>query len=508
MAEPNGCRTEKIAIREFPPFIRVTLNRRTRKGLFAQAMKKVKRIKREYKTPEDVFDVLYGKKKGKILKLLSENPQPARNLIETSTLSPSAVYHFLNSLKRRHMVSKRGRTYCLEEYDADSLFLDEIVKVNDDPTLRRRLGISIKDLVLAYYLWDRFVDVAPKEGGYAKTYQNQYTLAEAIHRWKTGRTDIPVWALNGLTALSGLYIQQDPGNVIQYHLPPGIPVKPYYNDEYKLPVEVDSTLDKVVVQLLQKMSKSRLYTFPKRRTWLFEKLHDRFGEFDDSTSRIPSAITITLESHYKVKTWNRSSAQIPSRIGTRWSELNPLLRVAEESELLLHIVSLSSPSNGGFEITSRSESFLQDLSTLASDLGLGTLTVRRKHKRPHFRTYLSKSKVTVLRRYAHLFQENPDLEKWMRIPLNQIGEKLVSTDGDFESVEKVCYNELSRFVGSILRSLERKKRGDFSYQRLDYMQYRKEITDYFWQEKLIPSPRRVGELVERQQAEEESLLYA
>ncbi len=65
-----------------------------RKELFSDAMKKAGSIKREYTASGNIFDLLYGKKKGKILNLLSENPQPARTLIEKSELSPSAVYHF------------------------------------------------------------------------------------------------------------------------------------------------------------------------------------------------------------------------------------------------------------------------------------------------------------------------------------------------------------------------------------------------------------------------------
>ncbi|KYK32143.1 MAG: ArsR family transcriptional regulator [Theionarchaea archaeon] len=498
-----GYRTERIGVREFPPFIRVTLKDSTRKELLSRAMRKVGKIKREYNTSGDVFDALYGKKKGKILKLLSKNPQPAKPLIEASGLSPSAVYHFLKELRKRHIISKKGCIYSLNEYDFNSLFLDEIVKLEEDPALRRRYGISIRELELAYFLWDTFAEAASDEGGYGRTYNSEYTLADAVHRWRTGRTDIPVWALTRLAELSGSDILQRE-SVIQYHLPPGIPVTPYYDAEYKLPVQAGSNLDKVVIQLLHKMSKNHLYTFPKKRRWLFERLHTSFGEFDDSTSRIPSAITEILKSFYRVKTLNRSSACIPPCMKTRWSDLDPLVRIKEKSALLLHIISLSSRSDGGFEITSRSKPFLEEISYLTSDLGVGALSVRKKHERPHFRVYLSESKVDVLRRYAHLFQEYPDLEIWLRIPLNRIAENLVLTDADRESLEKICREELSHLVESILRSLEKKKR--FSGV-LNYTQYKEEITDYFWEQKLIPSPRRVEELVEMRAVEEE-LLYA
>lgn len=497
-------RRECIRVREFPPFIRMTLKGSVRKELFFCVMEKVKKIKREYNTSEDVFDVLYGRKKGKILRLLSENPQPARKLIEVSGLSPGTVYHFLKVLREQHDVSKKGGAYYLEEYDFSSLFLDEIVKLEEDPDLKRRYSISIKELELAYFLWDAFVEVAPEQRCYGQAYHSTYTLADAIHRWRTGRTDIPVWAVTRLVELSREDILQKEG-VTLYHLPPGVPVTPYYGGEYKLPVRVDSNLDKIVVQLLQKISKNHLYTFPKRKKWLFEKLHTTFGEFNDSTSRIPSAITEILKYYYRVKTLNRYSACIPPRVKTTWSELHPLLRIAEVSSLLLHVISLSSQSNSGFEITSRSKSFLQDITALISDLGLGTLSMSKKNKRPHFRVYLSGDKAAVLRRYAHLFQDYPDLGMWSRIPLNQIAEKLVSTDVDFESVELICREELSRFVESILRSLERKKKG-FSSGRLDYLQYKEEVTDYFWKQKLIPSPRRVEELVELWVVEED-LLY-
>lgn len=498
-----GYRTERIGVREFPPFIRVTLKDSSRKELLSGAMKRVGKIKREYNTSEDIFDALYGKKKGRILNLLSENPQPAKPLIEASGLSPSAVYHFLKELRKRQIISKKGCTYSLNDYDFNSLLLDEIVKLEEDPILRRKYGISVKELELAYFLWDTFVEVASDEGGYGKTYHSEYTLADAVHRWRTGRTDIPVWALTRLAELSGsdALLKE---SVTQYHLPPGIPVVPYYDAEYKLPVRANSDLDKIVIQLLHKMSKNHLYTFPKRRKWLFERLHTSFGKFDDSTSRIPSAITEILKSYYRVKTLNRSSACIPPHMKTRWHHLHPLVRVTEKSSLLLHVISLSSRSDGGFEITSRSKPFLEEISYLTSDLGVGPLSVRKKHKRPHFRVYLSESKVSVLKRYARLFQEYPDLEIWLRIPLNRIAEKVVLTDADIESLEKICREELSQLVESILRSLEKKRRLSGP---LDYTQHKMEITDYFWEQKLIPSPRRVEELVEMRVVEEE-LLYA
>ncbi len=502
----HGYTKESIGIREFPPFVRVTLQPSTRKELFLHAAGKVGTIRREYSTSENVFDLLYGKKKGKILNILSEGPKSARKLAEASGLSPSAVYHFLTFLKERHMILKRGHQYSLGEYDFDSLYLYEIVRLEEDSALRRRYGISIKELELAYFLWNTFLEIASDERGYGQYYNSQYTLADAIHRWKTGRTDIPVWALNGLAELTESGVVRKEGSIIQYHLPPGIPVNPYFDGGYRLPVLIDTGLDRIAVQLLQKISKNNLYTFPKRRRWLFEELHNRFGEFDDSTSRVPSAIVEILKSHYGIETLDRTSAKIPPRMRTRWSDLPPLSRIVEKSSLLLHIISLSSRSNGGFEITSRSKSFLEDLSFLTADLGLGALSVHRKYRRPHFRVYLSESKVTVLRRYARLFQEYPDLEIWSRIPLNQIAEKLVLTDGDCESLKRICFEELSRFGEFILKSLERKKKEN-TYGKLNYSHYREEITNYFWEQRLIPSPRRVEELVEMHANEEEPLLY-
>ena len=505
MMELSDYRTDHIGVREFPPFMRITLERNARRELFSQVMRRVGKIKKEYETTEDVYSALYGEKKGKILNLLSEKPHTAAQLIEKSGLSPSAVYHFLSFLRKQKTVSKKGRTYYMEERDSNYLSINEIVKVEEDPLLRRKYGISIKELELSYFLWNRFLEVSPGEGGgYARTYQSEYTLADAIHRWRTGRTDIPVWALDRLAELAKSHTLNEPGSVFQYHMPPGIPVHPVYEGVYKLPVRVNLDLDKIVIQLLQKMSRNHLYTFPKKRKWLFEQLHNSFGEFDDSTSRIPSAIVEVLKSCYGVRL-NRSSACIPPRIKSRLHDINPLLRIEEESSLLLHIISLSSRSNGGFEITSRSRSFLQDVSHLTSDLGLGTLTVRKKHSRPHFRAYLSVSKVDVLKRYAHLFGEYPDLEIWLRIPLNQVAEKLVQTAVDAASIEQVCREELSRFVESILQSIERKR--GHSYGKSSYLTYKEEITDYFWKEKLIPSPRRVEELVNMRTSEEEMLSY-
>lgn len=498
-----GYGSERIGVRDFPPFIRITLQKSARDELFSRALRKVGEIKKEYTVSEEVFDVLYGKKKGKILKLLSKNPQPIKKLIEESGLGPSAVYHFLSSLRKQHIVSKKEGAYYLEEYNSGSLPLDEIVKIEGDPLLRGRYGISIKELELAYTLKDVYSGLAPGEKDYGRTYQNEYTLADAIHRWRTGRTDTPVWALNRLVELSGSDILQRREVITQYRQPPGIPVIPLYEGEYKIPLRVDNDLDKVVIQLLQKMCKNHLYTFPKKGRWLFDELHQHFGEFDESTSRIPSAITEILKFHYGMKTLDRSSAHIPPRMRSRWSGLTPLYRITEESSILLHIISLSSHSDSGFEITSLSKSFLEEISAIVSDLGLGTLNVCKKQGRPHFRVYISQGKVNTLRRCAHLFQEYPDLELWLRIPLNKIAEELVTATVGAESVEKICREELSRFVESILRSLERKK----TFPRKDFLQYREEITHYFWEQKMIPSPRRVEELVESRIGEEEGLLY-
>ncbi len=487
---------ERIEVREFPPFIRVTLEGSARKELFSCVMKKVGTIKREYQTSENVFDALYGEKKGLILQLLSEEPQTAKKLIRVSGLSPGVVYHFLRVLKEQKVVSKKKHTYWLD-HDFRVLPLDDIMKLEEDPASRRKYGISVKELELAYVLWEDFVKQDPQEKSYARIYHDKYTLADAVHRWRIGRTDIPVWALNRLVELSEKDIFH---KITTYHLPPGASVNPC-NGEYKLPVQVDSDLDKVVIQLLQKMSKNHLYTFPKKREWLFAQLHAHFGEFDDSTGRIPSAIIEILKLYYGLETLKRSSACFPPRIKARWSEGNPLLQITEESSLLLHIISLSSYSNGGYEITSRSRPFLQDIISFVSGTKLGNLSLGKKRQRPHLRVYLSEGKVAILRRYAHIFQENPDLEIWLRIPLNQIAEKVVAANAP-ENVEQICWEELSQFVESILKSLERK-----SFERVEYLKYKKEVTDYFWKQKLIPSPRRVREMVEMR-VQEENYLYA
>ena len=493
-----------IGLGDFPPFVRVALKDNVRKRLFFCVLNKLETIKREYNMSGDVLHAMYGRKKSKILQLLSEGPKPVKKLTKASGLSPSTVYHFLKELRKRHMVSREGCTYYLAECDFNFLSVDEIVEVEEDPKLRRRYGVSTKELGIAYLLWDTFVGLAPQEKSYARTYCNKYTLADAVHRWRNGRTDIPVWALTSLIELCGTDVLHNEG-VTQYQLPPGTPVYPYYDDEYKLPVQVDGNLDKIVIQLLQKMSKSHLYTFPKKRKWLFDKLHTIFGEFDDSKYRIPSVIVEILDSYYRTGVLDKSSMCIPHRIRAQWSELDQLHRIVEESSFLLHTISLSSRSSGGFEITSRSISFLQDIAHLTSHLGLGKLPVRRKSDRPHFRVYLSGRKVEALRRYAHLFEDHPDLEIWMRIPLNQIAEKLTLTHADSESVEEICYEELSLFIKSILRSLEKKRS---FYRKFDYSLYQGEITDYFWKQKLIPSLRRVEELVGMYLGEEEDLLYA
>lgn len=502
-----GYTEEHIGVGDFPPFIRVTLDQTARRNIFSKAVKNVGKIKRKYEKDDDFSSELYGKKKGKIIQILSEGPQSASHLVGISGLNPSAVYHFLKELSQQDILEKKDRLYFLKEDAFKLLSMSNLVKLEEDARLRRKYGISVKELELSFFLWEGFAEVAPTKRGYAKTYTSTYTLADAVHRWRTGRTDVPVWALKKLIDLSDSDIVDKKNSVAKYHLPPGIPVSPTYKGEYKLPIVVDSELDKILIQLLQKLSRNHLYTFPKKKKWLFGALHEKFGEFDDSTARVPSAITMILKSYYELERFKRSSARIPSKIPDRWSTLSPVDQMQEKSQLLLHIISLSSKSNGGFEITSRSESFLQDVSRLSSNLGLGTLTVRKKYRRPHFRAYLSENKMEILRRYASLSKIYPELDLWMRIPLNQIAQKIAGTDGSAHSIEQVCSEELSRVVESIIYSLQRKKKS-FTYPAPDYMQYREDISDYFWVNKILPTPKKVEELIESRQAEEEALLYA
>lgn len=309
-------------------------------------------------------------------------------------------------------------------------------------------------------------------------------------------------ALNRLVELSELDMSALMSSVVQYQQPPRIPVKPYYQGELRLPIKVDNELNKIMIQLLLKISETNLYVFPKKKEWLFRKLHQKFGEFNDSTSRIPSVIIEILKSHYGIVSLKESSARIPMKMRARWLNLNTLLRTAEQSSLLLHVISISSQSKGGFEVTSRSESFLQDMSDLTSDLGLGKLIVHKKEERPHFRMFFSSGRVEALKKHANLLKYYPDLETWLRIPSNRIADKLILCN-DPDSVEKICHEELSKLVESILKSVER-RRNNTSPFKLDYMQHREGIVRYFWQEKLIPSPRRVEELIEPRSAEREN----
>ena len=260
-------------------------------------------------------------------------------------------------------------------------------------------------------------------------------------------------------------------------------------------------MDKAIIQLLQKICKNNVYTFPKKKRWLFETLHKTFGEFDDSTSRIPLVIIEILKSHYEIERLDRFAECIPPCIRSRWSETNPLIQIAEKSQLLLHVISLSSKSNEGVEITSRSESFLQDIATFIWGLRLGSMTLGKKYKRPHFRVYLSDSKVDVLRRYTRLFQVFPDLQIWLRIPLNRIAERVIFSNADLGAVEQICYEELTWFVESILRSLGKKEEKNLEKG------YKEEISDYFWEKKIIPSPRSVKELIPEEEEEEYIFVY-
>ena len=81
-------------------------------------------------------------------------------------------------------------------------------------------------------------------------------------------------------------------------------------------------------------------------------------------------------------------------IGMRESELLPLSQITEVSSFLLHYLAIQKINNE-IEITSRSKSFLQEISAFTSRLGIGSLTPGKNLEKPHFRVYLSEKNVDI-----------------------------------------------------------------------------------------------------------------
>ncbi|MEE8357989.1 MAG: hypothetical protein V3R82_01060 [Candidatus Hydrothermarchaeales archaeon] len=504
----------KIYPRNFPSFVRFRIEKGFRKELIEEALNQAKQetvkaddltlITKDFEKPPYKF--LFGEIEGRIVEALQPQPLSTKEIIEKTGLKKNTFYHEISQMTREGMIVKDDRRYGLK----NPLYIrySSLKKGRSlSPQHRKTSGVSKDEVILALYLWPKYQDARAKEGLepnhiYSTQYNNVFSLAHAIKMWRKGSTNIPQWALIPMAALTGLTWKLNNDLVIEsYSLPPGIEIKPFYHRRYKIPIEADLDLDKIVIQLWSKgTDNGRKYNHRNKKKF-FQSLHKIFGSFKSREGRVPLVVAEIIKKYYEIEYFKKERARIPQRIIERLHRLNDPERAEHETKLLEGIIELGSTHMNGCEITSRSQEFLQDTSRFLEGMGDGSLSVRKRYGRPHYRSTLSSGKIMYIknrsleleRLYDKIRESHPDFEIWTKIPLNNIGDRIrkMELSKPLDAVDRICREELFNYVGSILKSIERNvpSFGSGYFDPEDQVM----LTDYFWDQRMVPDRGKVME---------------
>nr|CBH39195.1 hypothetical protein BSM_26730 [uncultured archaeon] len=395
-----------IHLQDFPPFIRFELEEKFRRMIFAKFSKRVGQVEVDIQ-PEDFWSsaeeefelsryvLVFGKLRGRILKTLEESPLRAKDIVERNpNVSSSSIYHAIIWLKDQKHLKKRGECWELKKDYFEHVRVSDLAKVINFRAKgeRRRYGISIIALEMATFLWpsyERACDlngVSFKNPSYGKYYQNHFALARAVKEWMKGDANIPQWALVAIAEFTHVDIEEREV-ISSYCLPPGVEITPYYKRRYKLPIELSPELDTIALQILMKGSEEGLVYPAKHKKEIFKRLYHTFGSFQ--SGRIPLSIREIIEKYYQSPSCRRNAIRIPSRMKERWEQL-PYYEKTLSKILVLEMLFELDQRKGNYEIISRSRDFLEDVSSILKDLGIGGIKINKRKDRPHYRSYLPK----------------------------------------------------------------------------------------------------------------------
>jgi hypothetical protein len=404
---------EVLALRDFPPFVRFELEESYRRKIFAAFANRVGEAEvgihpeMFWRSVEEEFDrsryeLIFGSLSGTVLKTLERGPLEAKELLERNPeLSPYSIYHALVKLKHKKLIHKKdGRWELIKGY-FDHLRVSELAKIIDlrQKGCRRKNALSITDVQMATYLWpeyERACDCAgtpPRSASYGKYYEDHFALARAVKEWARGDTNIPQWALVAIADLAGVDSEEREA-IVNYALPPGVKITPYYKGRYKLPIEISADFDLLALQILMKSSESGLVHPVKRKKELVKRLYHTFGSFQ--SDRIPRCIREVIAYYYDIPGRSKSAVRIPERMKERWKKL-PDHEQTITKILVLELLFNLDYRKRTYELISRSKDFLEDVSGIIRDLGVGDITIRKRKDRPHYRSYLPKKVANKLK---------------------------------------------------------------------------------------------------------------
>ncbi|MDY6966580.1 MAG: hypothetical protein SVM80_11570 [Halobacteriota archaeon] len=404
---------QKIGVADFPPFIRFELEPALREELFTKALDRVGSVEIErsaeefWRSLEDElkisrYEMIFGKGKGGVIRSLMSGPKKAKEIVEDNPeLSKFLVYHSIGDLKNEGMVkNKRKNLVLIEDYFSNVRISDQAYASHmKNKGEMKKLKASKIELGLALYLWPAYkkasvedkLDIGSKP--YGKSYEDEFSLAIAINDWRKGKRGIPQWALISISSLASINLDASKG-ILSYHMPPGKRITPRYKRGYKLPIVVTSTLDEVALMLLIKgTSTGQMYNL-KYKDELFEKLYSSFGFF--SSNNIPSAIIEIIKRHYKIDSFDKDSIAIPPLIKEKLESLPEYEKDLYKAFLLETILKFSSKYASVYELTSRSKVFLEEVSQMVKELGIGEISIKKKKNRPHYRSIFKQSHINRL----------------------------------------------------------------------------------------------------------------
>ncbi|RCV65646.1 Transcription initiation factor IIE, alpha subunit [Methanophagales archaeon] len=395
-----------IHLRDFPPFIRFELEGKFRRKVFAKFLKNVSEVEIGL-PPEDFwssaeeefersrYELVFGKVRGRILKTLEESPLSAKEIIKINPdLSPNSIYHAILWLRDQKHLKKGEGCWELKKDYFEHVKVSDLAKVINFRAKgeRRRYGISIIELEMATFIWPSYERACDLEGvsfknpSYGKYYQNHFALARAVKEWMKGDANIPQWALIAIAEFTHVDIEEKEV-ISSYCLPPGVEITPYYKRRYKLPIELSLELDTIALQILMKGSEEGLIYPVKHKKEIFKRLYHTFGSFQ--SGRIPLSIREIIEKYYQSPSCRRNAIRIPKKMKERWEQL-PYQEKTLSKIRVLEMLFEPDQRKGNYELISRSIYFLEDVSSILKDLGIGDIKIIKRNDRPHYRSYLPK----------------------------------------------------------------------------------------------------------------------
>ncbi|MBN1456066.1 MAG: hypothetical protein JW945_07435 [Methanomicrobia archaeon] len=436
--------SEAIHLRDFPPFIRFELTGSFRRKVFSHFTDRVGQLEVELSPVEfwravesefatSRYEFVLGPLRGGIVKKLDEQPLTTQALLKsTPQFSPYSVYHALSWLREHGLVEKRANAWLIRADYFACVHVADLARALDlrHEGLRRKNALSIKDLEVAIYLWPVYERIAERDArctevstAYGRSYQDQFSLARAAKAWAGGAINIPQWALIAITDFTG-HDAEEPAAIASYSIPPGVKIVPYYKNRYKIPLELSPDFDVIALRILMKCSEDGVIHPRKYQKLVFKNLYHTFGLFH--SNRIPCSIREIIGHHYRVPAGDRDSFRLPERMKAHWESLLQLERELAQILVLEMLFELDKPRRT-YELISRSEGFLTDVSLLVKELGLGELRIRKRRDRPHYRIYLPKSVKENLERLKD------DTERYKI----ERGAEFLSEDARVELVQRV-----------------------------------------------------------------------